>query len=257
MNASNLPLEGKVAIVTGGGTGLGRAIALEFAKAGADVAVASRTLAHLETAAEEIKSQGKRALAIQTDVTNKSDVENMVKRVVDEFGTVDILVNNSGGSGGSRVESIIDCPEEDWDRIVDLNLKGCYLCSQAVSKIMMEKKKGNIINMSSTSGLSTDRGEHSPYNVSKAGVVLLTRCLAWELGPYNVRVNAIAPGYFKTDATRRVWEDPEILKVVASRRPLNRVGEPIELGPVAVFLASDASTNITGQTIVSDGGLTA
>ena len=255
MAIPSLQLEGKVAIVTGGGTGIGRAIALEFAKAGANVVVASRRMTILERAVEQIRALNRRSLAVQTDIGRKTQVDNLIDRTVNEFGRIDVMVNNSAiGSGGKH---LLDLPEEEWDRTMDINLKGYFLCCQAAGRKMVEQRSGNIINISSTSGLSTDRGESSPYNIAKAGVIMLTRCLAWELGPYNIRVNAIAPGYVKTDMTERLWSDPQILKQIASRRPLGRVGEPDQIGTIALFLASDASSNVTGHTIIADGGLTA
>jgi len=251
---SELPLEGKVAIITGGGTGIGKAIALEFANAGADVVVASRRLEVLEQAAEEVRALGGRSLAIQTDVARKMDVENLVKKTVDEFGAIDILVNNAGVGGG---KPILESSEVEWDQIIDIDLKGYYLCCQAAGKKMMEQMKGNIINVSSDGGFSTCRGYSSPYSVAKAGVIMLTRCLAWELAPYNIRVNSLAPGNTVTEMTRRWWSDPEILKESSEKRPLGRFAEPREMGTIALFLASDASSFMTGETIRADGGLAA
>jgi NAD(P)-dependent dehydrogenase (short-subunit alcohol dehydrogenase family) len=220
---------------------------LEFAKAGADVVVASRRLPVLEKVAEEIRALGKRSLAVQTDISRKTDVDNLVRRVMGEFGAIDILVNNSGVLIRGRV---LDLDEDEWDKVIDTNLKGYYLCCRAVGKGMVERKKGNIINIAS---IGAFRGD-SPYNVSKAGVVNLTRGLARELASYNIRVNAIAPGSIITEMIKDLWSDPERLKQEEARIPLGRVAEPSEIANAALFLASDMSSYITGHTIVVDGG---
>ena len=249
MGIPNLSLEGQVAIVTGGGTGIGRAIALEFAKAGADVVVASRRLSVLEKVSEEVTALGKRSLAIQTDISRKTDVDNLVQRVMDEFGVIDILVNNAGIFDTTP---LLELSEDDWDKVIDINLKGCYLCCQAVGKGMVEQKKGNIINIASMCAMM---GGCTPvYSIAKAGVVNLTRGLALKLASYNIRVNAIAPGHVRVERWRSRWSDPERLKEVVARIPLGRIGEPSEIASVASFLASEASSYITGSTIVVDGG---
>ena len=251
MSTSKFPLAGQVAIVTGGGTGIGWGIALEFAKAGADVVVASRRLSVLGKVAEEVTALGRRSLAVQVDITRKADVDNMVQRTMGEFGVIDILVNNAAVGGKF---TLLEIPEDEWDRVIDTNLKGYYLCSQAVSKRMVERRKGNIINIASEAAF---RGGSS-YNVSKAGVVNLTRGLALELASYNIRVNTIAPGPVKgTEMGRSWWGDLERLKQWEAKIPLGWVAEPSDIGSVAVFLASDASRYITGSTIVADGGLLA
>jgi NAD(P)-dependent dehydrogenase (short-subunit alcohol dehydrogenase family) len=264
MSIPSLSLEGQVAIVTGGGTGIGRAIALAFAKAGADVVVASRRLSVLEKVSEEVTALGKGSLAVQTDISQKTDVDHMVQKVIDEFGSIDILVNNAAVVGKftsletpedewvNVIDTSLETPEDEWDKVIDTNLKGYYLCSQAVGKGMVERKKGNIINITS---IAAFRGGPS-YNISKAGVVNLTRGLARELASYNIRVNAIAPGAVKeTEMGRRCWwNDPERLKQEEARIPLGRVAEPSEIASVALFLASEASSYIIGDTIVVDGG---
>jgi len=249
-DSPNLSLEGQVAIVTGGGTGIGRGIALEFAKAGADVVVASRKLANLEKVAEEVRALGRRSLAVQTDISRKTDVDNLVQKVMGEFGAIDILVNNAAVLGKF---SLLEAPEDEWDRVIDTNLKGYYLCCQAVGKRMVERKRGNIINIASTAAFEGG----GSYNISKAGVVNFTRGIARELGRYNIRVNAIAPGWVITDMAKYIMrEDPERLRREAEATiPLGRMAEPSDIASVALFLASDASSLITGQTIVVDGGL--
>jgi len=246
-------LEGKVAIVTGGGTGIGRGIALEFAKAGADVVVGSRTLANLEKVAEEVRALGKRSLAVPVDITKKTEVDNLVQRAMDEFGSIDILVNNAGTIVRA---SLLEHSEQDWDRVLDTNLKGYYLCSQAVGRRMVEQKRGNIINVASVRAITAAPGRAS-YCVSKAGVPMLTRVLALELVDYNIRVNAIAPGWVKTNLNELLWGDPETYKQLTAKIPMGRWAELSEIASVALFLASDASSYMTGHTIVVDGGLLA
>ena len=253
MSIPNLSLEGKVAVVTGGRRGIGRAIALTFAEAGTDVAVCDVVVegGEMEAVVEEIKKLGRRSLAVQTDVTQKAQVDNLVKRVEDEFGVIDILVNNVGG--GSARALLLETSEDDWDRVLDTNLKGCFLCSQAVTKRMIERKKGNIINIASINAFVVHK-ERAPYSISKAGVLMLTKGLALQLASYNIRVNAIAPGPIKTHQQQSVMSDSKRLKEVVARIPLGRLGEPSEVADVALFLASDASRYITGDTIVVDGG---
>lgn len=251
-------LAGKVAIVTGGGTGIGQSTALEFARAGADVIVASRTLTALEDVAKEIRALGKRSLAVEVDITNKSDIDNLVRMAVNEFGGIDILINNAGigNFDGKSGKWLIDLPEDNWDLMLDINLKGVYLCCQAVGRIMIEQKKGNMVNISSVAAFRG--GMARPYAISKAGINRLTIGLAQDLGAYNIRVNAIAPGPVEVELgvvisedERATWTDPELL----NRIPLGRIAKPIDVASVALFLASDASSYITGETILVDGGL--
>ena len=255
MPIPSLSLEGKTAIVTGGGTGIGRSIALTFAAAGANVVVCSRTLANLEKVAEEVKALGRRSLAVRTDVTQKTDVDNMVQRVMDEFGAIDILVNDAGVWLEGEV---LDFSEEAWDRTMDINIKGCYLCCQAVGKKMVERKRGNIISIASINSFVLDK-EEAPYSASKAGMVMLIRGLAKELVSYNIRVNAVAPGWVRTEMSREIWSQPEseYTKQEMARIPMGRLAEPSDVANAALFLASDLSSYITGATIVVDGGFTA
>ncbi len=253
MGAPNLSLEGQVAIVTGGGTGIGRSIALEFAKAGADVVVASRRLSVLEEVSEEVRALGKRSLAIQTDISRKTDVDDLVQRVMDEFGVIDILVNNAGVV---IRHPLLEASEDDWDQTMNIDLKGYWLCSQAVGRGMVERKKGNIINIASTAGFRA-AGNRTAYSIAKAGVVMFTRVLALELVHYNIRANAVAPGAVKTNINEVFWGDPETYKQIAAKIPMGRWAELSEIANVALFLASDASSYMTGHTIVVDGGLLA
>ena len=254
MSLPNFSLAGKVAIVTGGSKGIGREIALVFAEAGADVVVSSRGLdSSLENVAEEIRTLGRRSLAVPADIRKKSDVERLVQMTLDEFGVIDILVNNAGIL---LVAPFVDHSEEDWDRIMDTNLKGYYLCSQAVVKRMMAQKQGNIINMASIRSIGASRGRVG-YCVSKAGVVMLTRVMALEFASSNIRVNAIAPGWIKTQLNKHLWEKPDIIKQIKREVPLGYMAEPSVVAATALFLASDASSYITGHTLVVDGGLLA
>jgi 3-oxoacyl-[acyl-carrier protein] reductase len=269
-------LEGKVALVTGARRGLGRAIALAFAAAGAEVAVCDVAIKgdELERVTEEVKKMGRRALAKQTDVSHKSEVDNLVQKVVDELGTIDILVNNAaiGTTGIAGEPPFFETPEAEWDRVIDVNLKGCYFCASAAGKIMIERRKGNIISIASVDGITAGGSRHllppeltrmerplsaSPYQVSKAGIIMLTKVLARQLSSYGIRVNAIAPTGMKTEMTRALWTVPDILKYYEARVPLGRIAEPRDIAGVALFLASDAASYVTGHTLVADGGLLA
>jgi len=255
MSIPSFSLEGKVALVTGSRRGLGKAMALAFAEAGADVAVCDRVVEEgdLQAVAEEIQKLGRRSLAVQLDLTQKAEVENLVKRVEDELGPIDILVNNAGGRSSSPL--LHETPEDEWQMVMDNNLKTGFICSQVVVKGMIERKRGNIINMASAAGLKafTKRGS---YNIAKAGVIMLTRNLAWDLGKYNIRVNAIAPTQTMTErALERM--PPEIRARAEASYPLRRLASVEEILGPAIFLASDASSYITGHTIVMDGGLLA
>jgi len=251
MSVSDFSLEGKVAIITGGGTGIGRSIALNFAKAGADVVVGSRTLANLEKVAGEARALGKRSLAVPVDITKKADVDNLVQKVMDEFGAIDILVNNAGTFVGER---LLDTPEDHWDKVMNVDLKGHYLCSQAVGRIMIEQRSGKIINIASDLGIRVSQ-DGGAYCIAKAGVFMLTKVLARELAPYNIRVNTILPGLIRTKMSEGTWTSPERLKWWEEQVPLGRIGEPEEVAGAALFLASDASSYITGHTIFVEGGM--
>jgi gluconate 5-dehydrogenase len=248
-------LAGKVAVVTGGRRGIGRAIALALAEAGADVSLGDRVIddGELEKVAEEVRKLGRRALAIQTDITRKADVDSLVQKTVAEFGSIDILVNNAATNVRAP---LLELNEEGWDRVIDTDLKGYYLCSQAAGKVMVKQKRGNIINIASTAAMDT-APQMGAYGIAKAGVVMLTRILAIELAEYNIRVNAIAPFIVKTKFSQPLWADAKTLKEIESGIPLGRLAEPEDITGAVVFLASDASAYITGHTIVVDGGSTA
>jgi dehydrogenase/reductase SDR family protein 4 len=247
-----LSLAGRVAIVTGGRRGIGRAIALALAEASADVALGDRVIkdGELEKVAEEVKKLGRRALAIQADITRKADVDNLVQKTLAELGAIDILINNAATN---IMSPLLELSEEGWDRVIDTDLKGYYLCSQAAGKVMVEQKRGNIINIASTAAMDTAPGM-GVYSIAKAGVVMLTRALATELAEHNIRVNAVAPSIVRTKFSQPFWGDAEARKEIEAWLPLGRLAEPEDIvGPV-LFLASDASSYITGHTIVVDGG---
>ncbi len=255
MSIPTLSLAGKVAIVTGGKRGIGRASALAFAEAGADVVICSRAPedGELRTVGEEIRRLGQRSLAVQADISRKTDVDNLVQRVMDEFGIIDILVNNAAIY---LLAPVLECREDDWDKVNDIDIKGYFLCCQAVGKRMVERKRGNIINIATTNSFKAFE-RTGPYSTAKAGVVMLTRVLALELASDNIRVNAIAPGWVKTKMSEFAWSNPEALKQAEAEVPLGRMAEPSEIASVALFLASDLSSGITGTTIVVDGGFLA
>jgi len=252
MSIPTFTMAGKVALITGGKAGLGRAFALAFAEAGAAITICTRTIegGELETVAGEIRKLGRHVLAIRADVSNKADVENMVKKTTAELGDIDILINNAGiVVWGSLLES----EEDSWDKVIDINLKGPYLCSQAVGRLMVERRKGVIINIASTGGLrpALNRTAHS---VSKAGLIMLTRVLARELGSYNIRVNAIAPWVVETPITETMRREIGSKDITSANVPLGRIGKTDDIIGAALFLASDAAGWITGHTIVIDGG---
>ena len=247
-----LSLKGKAAIVTGGRRGIGRAIALALAEAGADVALGDRLVdgGELEAVAAEIKKMGRRSLAVQADITQKADVDSLVQKTLAELGAVDILVNNAAMNIRAP---LLELNEEGWDRVIDTDLKGYYLCSQAAGRVMVGQKRGNIINIASTAAMYT-APEMGAYCIAKAGVVMLTRILAVELSPYNIRVNAVAPSMVKTKFSQPLWSDADTLKEIEAGIPLGRLADPEDITGAVLFLASEASAYITGHTIVVDGG---
>ena len=245
-------LAGRAAIVTGGRRGIGRAIALALAEAGADVVLGDRVVddGELEAVAAEIKKRGRRSLAIQADITQKADVDSLVQKTLAELGSIDILVNNAAMNIRAP---LLELNEEGWDKVINTDLKGYYLCSQAAGKIMVQQKRGNIINIASTAAMYT-APEMGAYCIAKAGVVMLTRILAVELAEHNIRVNAVAPSLVKTKFSQPLWADPKTLREIESEIPLARLAEPEDIVGSVLFLASDASAYITGHTIVVDGG---
>jgi len=246
-------LNGKVALVTGSRRGIGRAVALSFAAAGANIVLGDNVKddGKLDEAAAEIKKLGQSSVVISVDVAKKSDVEEMTTRVVARFGKIDILVNCAGI--WIPGQTLLDCPEDNWDRVIDVNLKGTYLCCQAVGRVMVKQRSGNIINMSSKVGLEPGTGAGA-YSISKAGIIMLTRQLALELAPYGVRVNALAPGIVKTDFNKNLWQSSDAVKQLARTVPLGRLAEPEDIARAALFLAGEESSYITGAILPIDGG---
>ncbi|WP_198512677.1 3-oxoacyl-[acyl-carrier-protein] reductase [Bacillus sp. mrc49] len=243
-------LKGKKALVTGASRGIGREVALELALQGADVAINySGSEAKANEVVDEIKALGREAFAIQCDVANGESVTNMVKEVVERFGRVDILVNNAGIT---RDNLLMRMKEDEWDAVINTNLKGVFLCTKAVTRQMMKQRSGRIINMASIVGVSGNAGQAN-YVAAKAGVIGLTKTTAKELASRGITVNAIAPGFISTDMTGELPED--VQKAMLDQIPLARFGDPKEVASVASFLASDASKYMTGQTLHVDGGM--
>jgi len=253
MEMSVFSLGDRVAIVTGGGKGIGRAISLALAKAGAHLVLVARSVPELEDTAAEIRTLGRRAAAIQADVRDREQVKKVVDQAGEEFGRIDILVNNAGGSFHI---STMEMSEGAWDALIRENLKSVFLCSTLAGRVMMEHGGGNIINIASVAGLRA-YPNNSSYGAAKAGIISLTKTMAVELAPHKVRVNAIAPGLIETGGVLQLFSDhPEIKQKEIDKTPLGRVGKPDDIAGVALFLASPASDYVTGQTIVVDGGLT-
>jgi len=243
-------LDGKVAIVTGAGRGLGKAMSLALAEAGADVVGAARNVREIEQTSKEITHLGRKSIAIPTDITSFRMVNDMVRKTMEEFGKIDILVNNSGIA---IPKPFISTNEEEWNRVLSTNLTGMFLCTRAVGQFMIQQRSGKIINIASDVGVRGYRNFVS-YCVSKAGVIQLTRALALEWAPYNIHVNAIGPGTFYTDLNAAALQDDKTREEMLRRIPLRRYGQPKELGPLVVYLASQASDFMTGETIFIEGG---
>ena len=243
-------LGGKVAIVTGASRGIGRAIAIKFAQAGAKVVI---NFAGNHAAAEEvfdsITALKGEALLVQGDVSKASDVESLVKQTLERFGKIDILVNNAGIT---RDNLLMRMKEDDWDAVINTNLKGVFHCTKAVAKTMMKQRYGKIINLTSVVGVTGNAGQAN-YAAAKAGVIGFTKAMAKELSSRNITVNAIAPGFIATDMTQKLPE--QVKETMAASIPLARFGQPDDVGDAALFLASDFSSYITGQILHVDGGM--
>ena len=259
-------VDGKVAIVTGAGRGIGKVIALTLAEAGADITVVARTREQIEQTAEEIRKLGRKALAIPADVSQEDQVKKVVEQTISQSGKINILVNNAGIAvrgpvavlpgaempifGGMRAQ-----PQtlKDWQRIIDINLTSAFLFAQAVGPHMMKQRKGKVINTSST---AADEGLPglAAYSASKAGLSTFTRCLASEWGPFNINVNAVAPGMIRTDMIAHHLKDAKRREAILGIIPLGRVAEPRDVALLVLFLASEASDYITGQILTVDGG---
>ncbi len=250
MDLSQFSLEGKVAVVTGGSRGIGRAAALAMADAGAHVVVSSRKIADLEVVAAEISSKGVKGRAIAAHVGKTEECRALIDQVMKEFGRLDILVNNAGTN--PYFGPMMDQDEKTFDITMTVNFKSIFVLSQMAARIMKEQGGGSIINTSSIGGLRA--GELGVYCASKAAVVMLTQTMAKEWGQYHIRVNAIAPGISKTRLSEALWKNPEVNAKAIAQIPMLRLGEPEELGGIVVFLASAAGRYVTGETIVIDGG---
>lgn len=245
-------LSEKVAIVTGASRGLGQYFARALAKSGADLVITSRDLSSLTEFKQEIETLGRKALPVQLDVLSQSDIENMVRMAINEYGKIDILVNNAGLN--IRRPST-DVSQEDWDTVLNTNLKGSFFCAQAAAREMIKRKHGRIINVGSCTCVFGMEGI-APYTASRGAILSMTRSLAAEWGKFGITVNVLAPGWFKTAQNAVLYENKEWVDYITERIPLNRPGQPHDLDGTVIFLASDASEYITGQIILVDGGFT-
>ena len=243
-------LKGKTAVVTGASRGIGRAIALKLAKLGANVVVNYRnSIDAVQEVVKEIEAIGAKALAVQCDISSYSDVENMMKKCIQEFGSLDILVNNAGITKDGL---IMRMKEEDFDSVIDINLKGAFNCTRHVSSIMLKQRSGRIINISSVSGLTGNAGQVN-YSAAKAGILGMTKAVAREFASRGVTCNAIAPGYIQTDMTETLSD--KVKDVIMSTIPLKRLGMPEDVANAVAFLASEEASYITGQVLNVDGGM--
>jgi NAD(P)-dependent dehydrogenase (short-subunit alcohol dehydrogenase family) len=254
LSTDRFSLEGKVAIVTGASRGIGRAIATGFAEAGADVAVAARNENDLETLVKEIDGLGRKAIAVPTDVTDRDAIQNLVDKTVEEFGHLDVLVNNAGGSRFTA--PIVALRPEGWEKVIKLNLDSVFHATQIGAQAMLASGGGSIIQMSSVAGIEGAQ-TLSFYSAAKGGVRLMSQAVAKELAQSGVRVNSIAPGWISTDLNAALRADENLQKFMESTVPMGRFGEVEEIVGAAIYLASDASSYVTGTTLVIDGGQTA
>jgi len=245
-----MDLKNKVAIVTGSRRGIGKEIALALAKAGANVVVSDINLDDCNKVVEEIKAIGKKGLAVKADVSNPEDLSQMINLTTEKFGKVDILVNNAGIY---MQKSLTDVTEQDFDRVLDINLKGVFLCSKAAVPEMIKQGKGKIINITSIAG-QVGFANSSAYCASKGAIINMTRELALELAQYKINVNAIGPGVIETDMTKELLKDKATRETLLANIPLSRIGKPEDIANAALFLASDNSDYITGITLFVDGG---
>ena len=246
-------LKEKVTIITGARRGMGKSHALRLAKAGAKVVVSDISEEECQKVVDEIKKNRGEAMAVKCDVTKKGEVENMVKQAIGKWGRIDILVNNAGIC---QFKPFLEITEEEWDRTININLKGYFLCAQAAAKEMVKQKSGVIVNIASVAmgqqGVGMPNIVH--YCASKGGIVGMTEALAVELAPFNIRVNAISPGAIETPMVDLLKTDPKTMEGVLARVPLHRMGKPEEVSNLVLFLVSDDSSYMTGSTVVIDGG---
>ena len=241
---------GKTVIVTGGGRGIGRVIALGFAQAGANVVVCSRTKAEIDVVVEEIRNKGGKALAVATDLTVHEQLENLVDTTVKEYGRIDILVNNAARS---FLRGLLDLREDGWDKCFNTNVKAVWLLSRLVARKMMEQKSGKIINITTVGAEKAEVGM-AAYGCSKAALKHLTRCMAREWAQLGINVNAVAPGFTRTDFSKPIWSNPDVEKLICQAIPKGKIAEPEDVVGAVFFLASAAADYITGDTIYVDGG---
>ncbi|MBW2345511.1 MAG: SDR family oxidoreductase [Deltaproteobacteria bacterium] len=251
MKTENFSLSNKVALITGAGRGIGKSIALGFAAAGANVVAISRTISEIEQTCEAVKACNVKGLPLVCDVGNAIEVRETVKRALVEFGQIDVLVNNAGIS--PFVVPIENIREDGWNRVINVNLNSVFLFTQEVGRQMIVRQKGKVINMTSIGGVVGLQGQ-AAYCVSKAGIIMLTKMFALEWGKYQINVNALGPGIVETQLTEKFRQDRDIVQDRLKRIPLNRFAAPDEMVGAALFLASDLSNYMTGQTIFIDGG---
>jgi len=248
--ARNYDLHGKVAIVTGGGRGIGKSIALGLAECGAKIVVASRSKEELEGVANEIKERGGEAIAVVTDLMITDQIPALVDATIEAFGRVDILVNNAARS---FLRPLMELREDGYDKIFTVNVKAAFLLSRAVATIMMERGGGKIVNITTVGAVRGGAGM-GIYHASKAALNMLTKCMAVEWAPFNINVNAVGPGLTKTSFSQPIWSNPEVEKTITSRIPKGRLAEPEDIVGAVLFLCSEDSLFITGESIYVDGG---
>ncbi len=244
-----MDLKGKVAIVTGGAQGIGKSIAMQLAQAGANVVIADVVEEVAKSTAQEISQKGNEAISIKVDVSSLSSVEEMAKKTLDKFGRIDILVNNAGIT---RDALVMRMKEEDWDLVLDINLKGAFNCIKTVSPVMMKQKSGKIVNIASIVGIIGNIGQAN-YSASKAGLIALTKTCARELASRRINVNAVAPGFIQTSMTERL--PAQVKEKLSSQIPFGEIGKPEDVASAVMFLVSEQASYITGEVIRVDGGM--